>query len=109
MRGLWGTSGGSGVLILRGFWAASYFFEGGSGGPAGEWRGGWRGTSEVYFWRGAVFLARRKAWVRIVLEKSLQRLGCASLFTKFVFTIFVTLNTPPRPTGKVTDFLWNLY
>ena len=27
----------------------------GSGGPAGEWRGGQRGTSEAYFWRRAVF------------------------------------------------------
>ena len=52
VRGLWGTSKG---LILKGFWAVSYLFWGGSGGPAGEWRGGWRGTSEAYFWRGAVF------------------------------------------------------
>ena len=52
VRGLWGTFGG---LIFRGFWAVSYFFRGGFGGPAGEWRGGWRGISEAYFWRGAVF------------------------------------------------------
>ena len=31
---LWGTDS-------EGFWAA--------------WRGGWRGTSEAYLWRGAVF------------------------------------------------------
>ena len=45
---LWG-------IDFEGVLGRELFFLGGSGGPAGEWRGGWRGTSEAHFWRGAVF------------------------------------------------------
>ena len=50
----------------------SYFFRGGSGGPAGECRGGWRGTSEAYFWRGAVFW--RVGWPGNQFRESLREL-----------------------------------
>ena len=63
--------GGSGGPLHKGFWAVSYLSWGGSGGPAGDWRGRWQGTSEAYFWRGAVF------W-RVVLKlprKSPAQLG----------------------------------
>ena len=51
-EGFWGTSEG---LIFRGFCAVSYFFRGGSGGPAGEWRGGWRGPLRLIFGAGLFF------------------------------------------------------
>ena len=52
VRGLWGTSG---VLILRGFWAASYFFEGVLGDLRGSGEGVGGGPLRLIFGAGLFF------------------------------------------------------
>ena len=49
--------------------------------------------------------AKKRTFYRGMLR---PLLGTASLFTKFLFTIFLPLD-PPLPTSKMMDFLLNFY
>ena len=48
----------------------------------------------------------------VVLQEGLrgtEKIRNASLFTKYLFTIFAPLNPPPSQPAKVMDFLSNFY
>ena len=85
------------MLVFPGFWAPWPKFW--AGISARMTPGCPRDVLSKNFLFGLIFLP----WI------SWPFLGNASLFTKFLFTIFVPLNPPPFPTSKMEDFLLNFY